>query len=284
MNYKVTITETLKKDVEVEADSYDEAVQSVTDEWKNGDHILDADNFVDVDFDAEELKPERIKVVLLEPDKYAKVAEIGTSLEELQAVVDGFIEPFYPFDEEVCIVCNDEGKIAGMPLNRGVYDKDKNLLDIIAGTAFICSCRDENFGSLTDEQIKKYMSKTFRFVLAFSMKMEESTEELMCSKAVGGIFCLWFIFDVLYFVISFKKGITYLIFFAMHFIFTVLAASSYWSESEDRDVATPAGVLGCLSGAVAFYIALGMLLNNIYKITVIPIGLWKNEREDTKIE
>lgn len=172
MNYKVTITETLKKDVEVEADSYDEAVQSVTDEWKNGDHILDADNFVDVDFDAEELKPERIKVVLLEPDKYAKVAEIGTSLEELQAVVDGFIEPFYPFDEEVCIVCNDEGKIAGMPLNRGVYDKDKNLLDIIAGTAFICSCKGQYFGSLTDEQINKYKEE-FKYPERFFKVNEE---------------------------------------------------------------------------------------------------------------
>lgn len=162
MKYNVTITETLKKTVEVEADSYDEAVQSVTDEWKNGDHILDADNFVDVDFDVEEIKPEKIKVVLLEPDKLAKTAEIGTSLEELQAVVDGDIEAFYPFEEQVCIVCNDEGKICGMPLNRGVYDKDKNLLDIIAGTAFICSCRGSYFGSLTDEQIKKY-TEEFKF-------------------------------------------------------------------------------------------------------------------------
>lgn len=53
----------------------------------------------------------KIKVVLLEPGKLARTAEIGTSIEDLQNAVDGLIEPFYPFEEQVCIVCNDEGKI-----------------------------------------------------------------------------------------------------------------------------------------------------------------------------
>ena len=52
---------------------------------------------------------EKIKVVLLEPNKEAKIAEIETTLESMQHLVgDGFIEAFYPFEEEVCIVCNDE--------------------------------------------------------------------------------------------------------------------------------------------------------------------------------
>ncbi len=55
----------------------------------------------------------KIKVVLLEPGKLARTAELCTSLEELQKVVDGLIEPFYPFEGQVCIVCNDESKING---------------------------------------------------------------------------------------------------------------------------------------------------------------------------
>lgn len=52
----------------------------------------------------------RIKVVLLEPGKLARAAEIDASLEGMQKIVGGMIEGFYPFEEEVCIVCNDEGK------------------------------------------------------------------------------------------------------------------------------------------------------------------------------
>ena len=93
---------------------------------------------------------ERIKVVLLEPDKEAKIAEIETTLESMQHLVgDGFIEAFYPFEEEVCIVCNDEGKING------------ELMDIIAGTCFLCDCSGESFGSLSDEQLARYQ-KQFR--------------------------------------------------------------------------------------------------------------------------
>ena len=46
----------------------------------------------------------KIKVVLLEPGKLARTAEIDASLEGMQKTVGGLIEPFYPFEEQVCIV------------------------------------------------------------------------------------------------------------------------------------------------------------------------------------
>lgn len=55
-----------------------------------------------------------IKVVLLEPGKLARAVEINASLAGMQKVVGGLIEPFYPFEEQVCIVCNEESKINGM--------------------------------------------------------------------------------------------------------------------------------------------------------------------------
>ena len=61
-----------------------------------------------------ENKREPIRVVYCEPGRLARVKEIGTELKDLQqAVGGGLIEPFYPFMEEVCIVCNDEGKFNG---------------------------------------------------------------------------------------------------------------------------------------------------------------------------
>ena len=105
------------------------------------------------------LPPRReISVVLCEPGKLAKTATIEASLESYQKIVGGYIEAYYPFEEPVCIVCNEEGKITGLPLNRAVYaDPNRGeMLDIIAGTFFICDCSGENFGSLSSEQLWRY--------------------------------------------------------------------------------------------------------------------------------
>lgn len=48
--YEVTITETLQKTVEVEANSREEAERQVEENWNNSEYILDADSFVGVDF------------------------------------------------------------------------------------------------------------------------------------------------------------------------------------------------------------------------------------------
>ena len=50
--YEVTITETLQKTVEVEANSRLEAEALVESRWNNGEYILDSDSFVGVDFSA----------------------------------------------------------------------------------------------------------------------------------------------------------------------------------------------------------------------------------------
>ncbi|NBI10664.1 hypothetical protein D1641_11665 [Colidextribacter sp. OB.20] len=50
--FKVTITEMLKRMVEVEADDQHEAEQMVSDGWHNSKYILDAEDFVSVAFEA----------------------------------------------------------------------------------------------------------------------------------------------------------------------------------------------------------------------------------------
>lgn len=103
-----------------------------------------------------------IRVVLLEPGKEARPVEIGHTLEDMEEIVGGMIEAFYPFfDEDVCIVCNEEGKLIGLPLNRAIYEdvQGGKILDIIAGTCFICDCSGTDFGSLNQEQIDRYIEK-----------------------------------------------------------------------------------------------------------------------------
>lgn len=98
------------------------------------------------------------KVLLVEPKKKPRVVEIDDTLEALQELVGGYIEPIYPFDDEVALVCNEEGKINGLPLNRALYDEDGEMYELIAGNFFIIGAPEDSdrFTSLTQEQIEKY--------------------------------------------------------------------------------------------------------------------------------
>ena len=128
-----------------------------------GAYYCDSIGFKEVAFDVsqipENMKPEKITVVMVEPGKLARVEEIGKSLEELQKTVGGWIETYYPFEEQVCIVCNDEGKINHMDLNRAIRGEDGEIVDIIAGPFFICDCSTDRFGSLSKEQQEKYLNQ-----------------------------------------------------------------------------------------------------------------------------
>ena len=92
-----------------------------------------------------------MRVVLVEPGKAARIAEIGEGLHAMQEIVGGPIQALYLWEDPAAIVCNDEGKIMRLPLNRVLED-----YDIIAGTFFICGIQGENFSSLTEQQLQKY--------------------------------------------------------------------------------------------------------------------------------
>ncbi len=50
--YDVTITETLRMTVGVDAEDRFEAEQMVSDNWRNSEYVLDADHFQGVSFEA----------------------------------------------------------------------------------------------------------------------------------------------------------------------------------------------------------------------------------------
>lgn len=101
---------------------------------------------------------EKILVLLVEPGKCPKVIEIENTLEAMQNIVGGNIEVYEPFDDEVAIVCNEEGKVKGLPLNRAIYSDRGELVDIIAGTFFVCYAPvdSEEFMDLPKELAEKY--------------------------------------------------------------------------------------------------------------------------------
>ena len=95
-----------------------------------------------------------MKVVIVEPAKRAYVKEIESGLESMQKIVGGYIQILYPFPEHIALVCNDEGKLFGLPLNRGLRDESGELYDIISGTFFLCGAPPDSdeLAGLTPEQ------------------------------------------------------------------------------------------------------------------------------------
>jgi hypothetical protein len=115
-----------------------------------------------------------MKVVYIEPNKVAEIREIDSGLKAMQKVVSGHIEAVYPFADPVAIICNEEGKINGLELNRGLADDKGDLYEIIAGTFFVCLARaeSEDFEGLTDDLADKYF-KLFYFPELFMMVNEK---------------------------------------------------------------------------------------------------------------
>lgn len=106
-------------------------------------------------------KNEKIKVLMVKPGELAQPAEIEDSLEAMQQAVGGMIEEYMPFEDDVALVCNEEGKMLGLPLNRAIKVNENEIADIIAGDFFICYApiESESFLSMPDDLMKKYEDK-----------------------------------------------------------------------------------------------------------------------------
>ena len=126
-----------------------------------GFYFCDSVGFKKVEFDPEQTKPleikETIRVLMVEPGKKAYEKEIGTKLEELYSALScDCIQTFYPYEDLVVIVCDDEGKLNGSRPNRAIYGEDGKMMDIICGKFFFCDCSTDRFQSLPDDMMQKY--------------------------------------------------------------------------------------------------------------------------------
>lgn len=102
------------------------------------------------------MRSEKMKVLIIEPMKKPYVKEIDSCLESLQHEVGGYIQVVYPWAEMCGLVCDDEAKLTGKELNRALRDEDGRVYDVVAGTFLIVGLGEEDFISLTDEQIKHF--------------------------------------------------------------------------------------------------------------------------------
>ena len=133
-----------------------------------GFYFVDSIGFKSISFDKSLCKEPvkasdgKISVLLVEPNKYPKMIEIDDTLEAMQEVVGGDIEEYMPFEDDVAIICNEEGKITGMAPNRAVYEENsREMLDIICGKFFVAYApfEAERFQSLPPDLAEKYREK-----------------------------------------------------------------------------------------------------------------------------
>ena len=112
----------------------------------------------------------KIRVIICEVGKAARIAEIEDKLETMQGIVGGLIQEFMPWKDEVAVILNEEGKLHGLPLNRALLSEEGEIIDIFAGDFFLCYApyESERFLSLPPELEKKYFDmfeKPERFVM-----------------------------------------------------------------------------------------------------------------------
>ena len=92
-----------------------------------------------------------MRVLIVEPRKRPRRADIPHTLRDMQQTVGGYIEIIRPFDDPVVLVCDEEGKLKGYELNRAIVGKD-----IIAGIFFLAGVEGEDLTDLSDDLAEKY--------------------------------------------------------------------------------------------------------------------------------
>ncbi len=109
-----------------------------------------------------------IRVLKVEPGKPPELVTMPNTLEAFQEAVGGYIEAV-GLDANATLVCNEEGKLIGLPANRQVGG------DIIAGTFLIVGAEDGEFCSLSDADAAHY-AEQFAQPMPSCSKPEEPTQ------------------------------------------------------------------------------------------------------------
>lgn len=100
----------------------------------------------------------KLTVLIVEAEKAPYATQIENSLNSMQKIVDGLIEPIF-LNDNVAIIVNEEGKLRGLAPNRFIYNE--YFQDIICGTFFLCLAPtdSEDFKSLPPDLLEIYSKK-----------------------------------------------------------------------------------------------------------------------------
>ena len=98
-----------------------------------------------------------MRIIIVEGGKRPYEAELEHDLKSMRRCVGGDIEAVYePRGRDAALICNDEGKLLGLPLNRALRDENGQMYDAVAGDFLVVGLGEEDFASLTPELAQKY--------------------------------------------------------------------------------------------------------------------------------
>ncbi len=122
---------------------------------ENGIYYCDVLGFKEIKFDESAAhKPDNLmRVVYVEPHMPAYVTSIPAGLKGYQQAVSGYIEVLYN-DDDTALICNEEAKLIGMEGNRHYGNGG-----VIAGPFFVIGLTEDDFRSLTNGEVRKYLDK-----------------------------------------------------------------------------------------------------------------------------
>ncbi len=92
-----------------------------------------------------------MKVLIVEPGKHPRTADIEHTLEAMHAIVGGYLEAVHPWQDPVALVCDEDGLYKDKAWNRIIH---RDLA--IKGTFFICGIDGDDFSDLPDDLMEKY--------------------------------------------------------------------------------------------------------------------------------
>lgn len=116
-------------------------------------------------------KEKVIEGLIIEPNQFPRRLRIDNELAAFQKAVKGYIECI-DLPNGATIICNEEGKINGEPLNRILYNDIGEIIDIIAGNMIIVGfdAEEGEFTSLTEKQTEEVTEEFFQPDMFFRTK------------------------------------------------------------------------------------------------------------------
>lgn len=100
-----------------------------------------------------------MKVLFVQCKRQPIVMDVKNDLSALQNLVGGYIEVIQPWNDDILLICNEEGKIRNeCKLNR-IIQADGGGEDAIFGDFFLCGYDGCEFTDFPESLVAKYTKK-----------------------------------------------------------------------------------------------------------------------------